>query len=96
VNDQSDKSFVWSFESMDAMLAGQDLGLNVVNGYSGAIPKGYPLAMFFLTGDCCNDLGVWARMHPGTITTDSIIEIGPHCEIPDDYLPVPIKGFKRD
>jgi hypothetical protein len=52
--------------------------------------------MFFLTGDCCNDLGVWARMHPGTITTDSIIEIGLRCEIPDDYLPVPIKGFKRD
>ena len=42
---------------MDAMLAGQDLGLNVVNGYSGLIPKGYPPAMFFLTGDCCND---WA------------------------------------
>jgi len=82
VNDQSDKSFFWSFESLDAMLAGQDLGLNVVNGYSGAIPKGYPPAMFFLTGDCCNDLGVWVRMHPGTITTNSILEIGSHCEIP--------------
>lgn len=89
VNDQSDKSFIWSFESMDAMLAGQDLGLNVVNGYSGLFPKGYPPAMFFLTGDCCNDLGVWARMHPGTITSNSILEIGSHCEIPDDILPVP-------
>ena len=89
VNDQSDKNVIWSFESMDAMLAGQDLGLNVVNGYSGLIPKGYPPAMFFLTGDCCNDLGVWARMHPGTITSDSILEIGSHCEIPDNYLPVP-------
>ena len=79
VNDQSDKNFSWSFESMDAMLAGQDLGLNVVNGYSGLIPKGYPPAMFFLTGDCCNDLGVWARMHPGSITTDSILEIGSAC-----------------
>ncbi len=79
VNDQSDKNFVWSFESIDAMLAGQDLGLNVVNGYSGLIPKGYPPAMFFLTGDCCNDLGVWVRMHPGTITTDSILEIGSAC-----------------
>ena len=83
VNDQSDKNFLWSFESMDAMLAGQDLGLNVVNGYSGLIPKGYPPAMFFLTGDCCKDLAVWARMHPGTITTDSILEIGSQCEIPD-------------
>ena len=82
VNDQSDKNFVWSFESLDAMLAGQDLGLNVVNGYSGLIPKGYPPAMFFLTGDCCNDLGVWARMHPGTITSNSILEIGSDCEIP--------------
>jgi len=82
VNDQSDKNFIWSFESLDAMLAGQDLGLNVVNGYSGLIPKGYPPAMFFLTGDCCNDLGVWARMHPGTITTNSILVIGSHCEIP--------------
>jgi len=82
VNDQSDKNFIWSFESMDAMLAGQDLGLNVVNGYSGLFPKGYPPAMFFLTGDCCNDLGVWARMHPGTITSNSILEIGSDCEIP--------------
>src|SRR5271165_1393643 len=96
VNDQSDKSFVWSFESLDAMLAGQDLGLNVVNGYSGLIPKGYPPAMFFLSGDCCHDLGVWARMHPGTITKKSFIQIGSHCEIPDDYLAVPITGFKRD
>src|SRR5271166_6260965 len=79
VNDQSDKNFVWSFESLDAMLAGQDLGLNVVNGYSGLIPKGYPPAMFFLTGDCCNDLGVWVRMHPGTITNNSILEIGSAC-----------------
>jgi hypothetical protein len=79
VNDQSDKNFVWSFESLDAMLAGQDLGLKVVNGYSGLIPKGYPPAMFFLTGDCCNDLGVWARMHPGAITTNSILEIGSAC-----------------
>ena len=82
VNDQSDKNFVWSFESLDAMLAGQDLGLKVVNGYSGLIPKGYPAGMFFLTGDCCHDLGVWAQMHPGTITSNSIIEIGSHCEIP--------------
>jgi hypothetical protein len=82
VNDQSDKNFVWSFESLDAMLAGQDLGLKVVNGYSGLIPKGYPAGMFFLTGDCCHDLGVWARMHPRTITSNSIIEIGSHCEIP--------------
>ena len=96
VNDQSEKDFVWSFESMDAMLAGQDLGLNVVNGYSGLIPKGYPPAMFFLTGDSCDDLGVWARMHPGTITKKSFIQIGSHCEIPDDYLAVPITGFKRD
>ena len=79
VNDQSDKSFVWSYESLDAMLAGQDLGPNVVNGYSGLIPKGYPPAMFFLTGDCCNDLGVWARMHPGTITANSILEVGSAC-----------------
>jgi hypothetical protein len=83
VNDQSDKNSVWSFQSMDAMLAGQDLGLNVVNGYSGLIPKRYPPAMFFLTGDCCNDLAVWARLHPGAITANSILEIGSQCEIPD-------------
>jgi hypothetical protein len=33
VNDQSDKNFIWSFESLDATLAGQDLGLNVVNDF---------------------------------------------------------------
>jgi hypothetical protein len=81
VNDQSNKKSIWSFANMDAMLAGQDLGLNVVNGYSGLMPKGYPPAMFFLTGDCCNELQDWARMHPGSITPNSILEIGSQCEI---------------
>jgi hypothetical protein len=83
VNDQSAKKSVWSFANMDAMLAGQDLGLNVVNGYSGLMPKGYPPAMFFLNGDCCDELQDWARLHPGMITTNSILEIGSQCEIPN-------------
>jgi hypothetical protein len=75
------------------MLAGQELGMNVVNGYSGLTPKDYPPAMYVLSGDCCVELAVWAGTHPGTITNNSLLQIGPQCKIPDDYLPAPIKGF---
>ena len=71
-------------KNLDAMLAGQALGLNVVNGYSGYLPKNYPPAVFFMTRDCCIDLGVWARMHPGAITNNSLLEIGPQCDISED------------
>ena len=71
-------------KNLDAMLAGQALGLNVVNGYSGYLPKNYPPAVFFMTQDCCIDLGVWARMHPGTISNNSLLVIGPRCDIPED------------
>lgn len=37
-------------EHLDAMLAGQDLGMSVINGYSGLAPSGYPLKMFFPDG----------------------------------------------
>jgi hypothetical protein len=67
---------------LDAMLAGQDLGLNVVNGYSGFTPKGYPRAMSSPTVDCCVALGFWAGVHPGTITNNSLLQIGSHCDIP--------------
>jgi len=68
--------------NLDAMLAGQALGLNVINGYSGYLPKNYPPAVFLMTRDCCIDLGVWARVHPGTITNNTLLEIGPRCDIP--------------
>jgi hypothetical protein len=55
----SDRTILWINEtssepffvkSLDAMLAGQELGMNVVNGYSGLIPKDYPPAMLLLSG----------------------------------------------
>jgi hypothetical protein len=67
---------------LDAMLAGQDLGLNVVNGYSGFKPNGYPQAMYVQTGDCCVELDLWAGLHPGTITNNSLIQVRSHCDIP--------------
>jgi hypothetical protein len=93
VNERNGKLFFC--EHLDAMLAGQDLGLRVINGYSGLAPSGYPPGMFFLAGDCCAELGFWARTHPGAFTNDSLLEIGPNCEVPRDYLPVPAKGFSR-
>ena len=80
---------------IDVMLAGQALGGNVVNGYSGLVPKGYPVGMALLNGDCCNDLRVWAGMHPGRITNNSLVEMGPSCPLFDsECMPVPIRGFR--
>jgi hypothetical protein len=80
VDKETDEPFLANH--LDAMLAGQDLGLNVVNGYSGFKPHGYPQAMSIQTGDCCVELGFWAGLHPGTITNNSLIQIGSHCDIP--------------
>jgi hypothetical protein len=82
-------------KQLDAMLAGQDLGLSVINGYSGLLPSGYPPGMFMLDGDCCAELGFWVRTHPGAFTNDSLLEIGPCCEVPRDFLPISDKGFSR-
>jgi hypothetical protein len=91
VNDKSaDPFFV---KDLDAMLAGQELGLNVVNGYSGFVPQGYPMGMFTLTGDCCLEMEIWAGTHPGTITNNSLLQIGQRCALSDNWMPIPIKGF---
>jgi len=74
-------------ENLDAMLAGQAMGLNVVNGYSGYLPKNYPASLFFMNGDCCNGLKIWAETHPGAVTNVSLIEIGQHCEMEDGPSP---------
>jgi hypothetical protein len=101
-SNDSDRTVLWINEtnsepffvkSLDAMLAGQELGMNVVNGYSGLTPKDYPPAMFVLSADCCAELTVWAGTHPGTIANESLLQIGQQCTIPEDYLLAPIKGF---
>jgi hypothetical protein len=80
-------------QQLDAMLAAQDLGLNVVNGYPGLAAKNYPNSLWALTDDKCNGIGLWARLHPKTIS-DCLLQIGPHCQIPDhDFLPTPMGGF---
>lgn len=81
VNQRSEPNFI--IQQLDAMLAGQDLNLKVVNGYSGLVPKDYPSAMFLLNADSCTALGIWARIRPGTITNHSLLQIGSRCEIPD-------------
>jgi hypothetical protein len=70
-------------KNLDAMLAGQALGVDVVNGYSRLSPKGYPVKMALLSGDCCDDLRVWAGMHPGKISR-SLVEVGPSCQLSDE------------
>ena len=87
----NEPSFV---EQLDAMLAGQDLGLNVVNGYSGLKPKNYPISLAALTNDRCSGISIWARLHPDTINNNRLLQIGSPCQIPeDDFLPTPMGGF---
>jgi hypothetical protein len=83
------------FRQLDAMLVAQDLGLNVVNGYSGLVPQDYPDSLSTLDGDICTGIGVWASLHPGAITNENLSQIGNTCRLPDCHirLPVPIKGF---
>lgn len=82
------------YRQLDAMLAAQDLGMNVVNGYSGLVPNNYPDSLFSLDGDLCTGIDVWTRLHPGAITSENLVQIGSICKIPDhDSLPVPVKGF---
>jgi hypothetical protein len=92
VNQQNADTFY--IKNLDIMLAGQALGVDVVNGYSGLLPIGYPIAMAYLEGDCCNDLRVWAGMHPGVVTNDSLIQVGTMCQLADNQpLPLPTRGF---
>jgi hypothetical protein len=90
VNNDSDGAGI---KNLDVMLAGQNLGLNVVNGYSGYLPRGFPPAMFLPGGDSCSSLGIWAQTHPGTITNDSLLQIGSSCVMPDGCFPIPLRGF---
>jgi hypothetical protein len=84
------------FQQLDAMFTSQDLGLNVVNGYSGLTPKNYPFSLSALTDDKCNGISIWARLHPGSISNDSLLQIGPDCNIPDhDFLPTPFGRIYR-
>jgi hypothetical protein len=81
-------------EQLDAMLAAQDLGLNLVNGYSGLAPKNYPFSLWNLKDDKCNGISLWARLHPDTINNDRLLQIGWHCPLTaDDFLPTPLDGF---
>jgi hypothetical protein len=92
LNDTEGDHFVT--RHLDAMLAGQDLGLNVINGYSSLGPNGYPGPLFTLAGDLCGAIAIWTRTHPGTITDKNLLQLGEICEIPvDEYLPTPMKGF---
>jgi hypothetical protein len=91
VNDTGADPF--NVKQLDAMLAGQDLALNVINGFSGLTPKGYPPSMAILKRDCCFELGIWVRTHRAFISNSNLLQTGSHCEIPDSYLPVPINGF---
>jgi hypothetical protein len=94
VCNQAPEGFI--IEQLDAMLAAQDLGLNVVNGYSGLAPKEYPTALWSLTGDVCAGIGIWTRLHPEAITNQNLLQVGQTCKVPDhDYLPTPTKGFSE-
>jgi hypothetical protein len=83
------------YKNLDTMLAGQALGVNLVNGYSGLSPKGYPACMAMLQGDCCSELRIWAGLHPGAITSKSLVQVGATCKLPDnEFMPLAIKGFR--
>jgi hypothetical protein len=92
LNDTEGEHYV--VRHLDAMLVGQDLGLNVVNGYSSLPPNGFTAPLFTLSGDICTAIAVWARTHPFKIAKQNLLQLGESCEIPDhDYLPTPMRGF---
>jgi hypothetical protein len=92
LNDTNGDHFV--LRHLDAMLTGQDLGMNVVNGYSSLGPNGYTGPLFTLSGDLCSAIALWARTHPIQITNQNLLQLGEVCAIPDhDYLPAPMMGF---
>jgi hypothetical protein len=68
-------------KQIDAMLVGQELGLAVINGYSGNSPKSYPMNMWLLSGDDCSGIEGWVRNYSGKITKDNLIYVGTQCEI---------------
>jgi hypothetical protein len=78
VNAAADEPFF--IKQLDAMLAGQELGLSVVNGYSGNRPKQYPLSLWLLDGQDCDALAQWAEIHPGKINRENLIQVGGVCE----------------
>jgi hypothetical protein len=63
-----------------------DLGDSRFNMY--VLEHGYR----WLTG---LDASFWSAPFFYPFTNDSLLEIGPKCEVPRDYLPVPAKGFSR-
>jgi hypothetical protein len=82
-------------QNLDAMLVGQELNLEVVNGFSGLAPMDYPTEMMLSEPDCRAALTAWLRTHPGAYPNDSVLEVGPQFPIPNDYLPVPNRGLTQ-
>ena len=68
-------------KQIDAMLAGQELGLAVINGYSGNAPRLYPMSMWALDGNDCSAIAGWVQRYSGKITKDNLIQVGTSCEI---------------
>jgi hypothetical protein len=66
---------------LDAMLAGQQLGLKVVNGYSATFPPGYPNPLFFFQGDVCAGLREWHRLHSDKVNPRSLLQVRGDCDI---------------
>ncbi|HEY0793695.1 MAG TPA: hypothetical protein VGD78_21720 [Chthoniobacterales bacterium] len=84
----------YELQNIDAMLTGQELGIKVLNGYSGLSPRLFPGELCTLSGDECRGLTIWAGLHPGAVTKESLIQVGPSCALPDhNYLPAPMRGF---
>ena len=99
---QSNQSVLWvcdrdcepEIRQLDAMLAAQDLGLKTINGYSGWFPNDYPDALFMMEGDMSADIATWARLHPGAITNQNLLQIGPACKpVSNEPLPTLVNGF---
>lgn len=48
---------------LSAMLAAQELGVSIVNGYSGNIPPGYPWDLWMLGAESCAGLTTWTEIN---------------------------------
>jgi hypothetical protein len=68
--------------------------LKTINGYSGWFPNDYPEALYMLEGDMCADLATWARLYPGAITNQNLLQIGPARKpVSNEPLPTLVNGF---
>jgi hypothetical protein len=70
------------FMHLSAMLAAQELGVSIVNGYTGNIPPGYPWDLWMLGPESCAGLTTWTNENKAAFEGRPLHIIGaPPCTV---------------